>query len=327
VGIAIQARLVDPDLKGSPASVFKRGRWKLKKLLVAIVSSFLVLQPVQSFAIEGGEEAKNHPRIVSIVLFNGKNFYSACSGFLFAPRIVISAGHCQFKPFENYDKWSDTQVFIGYPGKILSTYRTDLVQAQKVFGYKGYNTVRNLAAYNNKDFMIVVTKEPVAKVSWATAATEATFKDLVEKKAFVTMGGYGLSSEKERSMKREGYKWPRTLTFPFADEGHYNLVMENRLDKHYWPAFTDPYEKWGWTKTSKETGAGCDGDSGAGIFTETANRFVYVGLNAWPLESPNCFNRAKWNIHGGLNRVDPIYYHSELLDKALKYVDKKFGRK
>jgi secreted trypsin-like serine protease len=320
VGIAIQARLVDPDLKGSPASVFKMGRWKLKKLLVAIVSSFLVLQPIQSFAIEGGEEARNHPRIVSIVLVDGKrNFYSACSGFLFAPKIVISAGHCQFHPFKNNEKWPDTHVFIGYPGQILSTNRTDLVQAQKVFGYKSYNTVRNLAAFNSKDFMIVVTKDPVAKVSWATAATEATFKDLIEKKAFVTIGGYGLSSEEERTMKMEGYKWPRTLTFPFVDKKHYNLVIENRLDKHYWPAFTDPYEKWGWTKTSKKTGAACDGDSGAGIFTETANRFVYVGLTAGPIDSPNCFNRAKWNIHGGLNRVNPIYYHSKLLDKAIKY--------
>jgi secreted trypsin-like serine protease len=296
---------------------------KLKKLLVTVLSSFLVLQPIQSFAIEGGEEAKNHPRIVSIVLFNGKNFYSACSGFLFAPRIVISAGHCQFEK----SRWPDNQVFIGYPGQILSTNRTDIVQAQKIFNYKSYNNTRNLAAYDNKDFMIVVTKKPVAKVSWATAATEATFKGLIEKKAFVTMGGYGLSSEKERSMKREGYKWPRTLTFPFVDEAHYNLVMDNRLDKHYWPAFTDPYEKWGWTKTSKETGAGCDGDSGAGIFTETANRFVYVGLNAWPFDSPNCFDKAKWNIHGGLNRVDPIYNHSELMDKAVKYVEKKFGGK
>ena len=306
------------------AIVSKTGRWKLKKLLVAIVSSFLVLQPIQSFAIEGGEEARKHPRIVSIVISNGKNMYWACSGFLFAPRIVISAGHCQF---EKSKRWPDTQVFIGYPGKILSTNRTDIVQAQKVFNYKSYNNIRDLAAFNGKDFMIVVTKEPVAKVSWATAATEASFKNLIEEKAFVTMGGYGLSSEKERSMKREGYKWPRTLTFPFVDEEHYNLVMDNRVDKHYWPAFTDPFEKWGWTKTSKETGAGCDGDSGAGIFTETANRFVYVGLNAWPLESPNCYKKSKWNIHGGLNRVDPIYYHSELLDKALKYVDKTFGRK
>ena len=299
---------------------------KLKKLLIAIATSCLVLQPIQSFAIEGGEEAKNHPRIVSIVLFSGENFYSACSGFLFAPRIVITAAHCQFKPSNKFDKWLDTQVFIGYPGKILSTNRKDIVQAQKVFSYKDYNQIRNLAAYNNKDFMIVVTKEPVAKVSWARAATEATFKKLVEEKAFVTLGGYGLSSEKERSMKREGYKWPRILTFPFVDEEHYNLVIENRLDKHYWPAFTDPYEKWGWTKTSKETGAACDGDSGAGIFTQTANRFVYVGLNAWPIDSPNCFDKAKWNIHGGLNRVDPIYYHSELLDKAIKYVEKKYGK-
>lgn len=303
------------------------GRWKLKKLLAAIVSSFLVLQPIQSLAIEGGEEAKNHPRIVSIVISNGNNMYWACSGFLFAPRIVITAAHCQFKPSGKFDKWPDAQVFIGYPGKILSTNRTEIVQAQKIFSYKSYNQIRDLAAYNNKDFMIVVTREPVAKVSWATAATEATFKDLIEEKAFVTMGGYGFSSEKERSMKMEGYKWPRTLTFPFVDEEHYNLVMENRVDKHYWPAFTDPYEKWGWTKTSKETGAGCDGDSGSGIFTETAKRFVYVGLNAWPLESPNCHKKSIWNIHGGLNRVDPIYYHSALLDKAVKYVDKKFGRK
>jgi secreted trypsin-like serine protease len=300
---------------------------KLKKLLVAIVSSFLVLQPIQSFAIEGGEEAKNHPRIVSIVISNGNNMYWACSGFLFAPRIVITAAHCQFKPSNKFDKWLDTQVFIGYPGKILSTNRTDIVQAQKVFNYKSYNNIKNLAAFNGQDFMIVVTKEPVANVSWATAATEATFKNMVETKAFVTMGGYGFSSEKERSMKMGGYKWPRTLTFPFADEAHYNLVIENRLDKHYWPAFTDPYEKWGWAKTSKETGAGCDGDSGAGIFTETANRFVYVGLNAGPIDSPNCYRKSLWNIHGGLNRVNPLYYHSELLDKAIKYVEKKTGKK
>ena len=82
---------------------------------------------------------------------------------------------------------------------------------------------------------------------------------------------------------------------------------------------TDPYEKWGWAVTSKETGATCDGDSGAGVFIERDGQFVYVGLNAWPIESPNCYRKGLWGKYGGLNRIDPIYYHQELLKKAIAY--------
>lgn len=289
-----------------------------------IFSSFLIFvallashQPAS--AIEGGEEARYHPRIVNIFVYDGSGKYSACSGFLFSPTIVITAAHCQFKPFDKFNKWPESHIYVTKPGRKMSSSPSNIVQAKKIFSYKGYNQIREKGSYNNKDFMVIVTKRPVAKVKWATTITEPELQEMIANEALVTIGGYGHSSEKERSINFDGYKWPRILTVPLASKQYYDLVIENRWDKEFWGPMTDPYEKWGWAVTSKETGATCDGDSGAGVFIERDGQFVYVGLNAWPIESPNCYRKGLWGKYGGLNRIDPIYYHQELLKKAIAY--------
>ena len=283
----------------------------MKKLLIAIISSFLVLQPIQSFAIDGGKEVPGHPRIVSLY-FQPENEtfkYDGCSAFLYAPRIVITAAHCLFKPKGSQERIKDFLIFVGKPGAVLQS-KGRHIRAQKVFMPDSYKNERSYWLYNNEDFAVIVTKQPVAKVSRATPISESELKELQSNFGKVLVGGYGLSNEEDRYQNRNGKKYPRLIELDLASSDYIQIFN-----------MADPIEKYGWAMTNPKVGSTCDGDSGAGFFIENGKKTIYVGLNAWPIGSPNCWNNQGWKGPGpgGLNRIDPIYNHTDLLDQAFAY--------
>lgn len=285
--------------------------WSMKKIILVLVA-FVVAIPAQAFAIEGGQEAVGHSRIVAIYVGPQHERYDGCSGFLYAPKIVITAAHCMFKP-SSPQRIKDSRIYIGRPGKVIQTNQRQ-IQAQKIFMPEGYKNERFGKLYNNQDFAVIVTKHTVARVSPAVPISEKEFKELQSNFGKVLVGGYGFSSERERSQNRNGIKYPRMLELELASLDHVQRF-----------GVIDPIEKYGWAMTNPKVGATCDGDSGAGFFIESSKKTIYVGLNAWPLGSPNCWNKNGWNEFGGINRIDPIYNHTDLLNKALEY-ELKFRR-
>jgi len=266
-----------------------------------------MLTPTQAFAIDGGKEVPGHPRIVSVNVGPQLERYWACTGFLYAPRIVITAAHCLFKPPRSQERLNDSWVYVGKPGSVLQTNEKQ-IQAQKIFMPDSYKNERFGNLYNNEDFAVIVTRQVVAKVSRAVPISEKELKQLHSNFGRVLIGGYGFSNEEERYQDRNGKKYPRLIELELAP-----------LDYIQRFGVVDPIEKYGWAMTNSTVGSTCDGDSGAGFFIEKGKKTVYVGLNAWPIGSPNCWNRQGWSGSGGLNRIDPIYNHTDLLDQALAY--------
>lgn len=281
------------------------------KKLIAIAMAWLLITPTQAFAIDGGKEVPGHPRIVSIYVGPQHDRYSGCTGFLYAPRIVITAAHCLFKEHIGSTRLKDSLIYIGRPGAIIQTNQKQ-VQAQKIFMPETYKNERFGNLYNNGDFAVIVTKHVVGRVSPAIPISESELKQLQSNFGKVLVGGYGFSNEAERYQDRNGIKYPRLIELELAP-----------LDYIQRFGIVDPIEKYGWAMTNPTVGSTCDGDSGAGFFIERGKRTVYVGLNAWPIGSPNCWKNEKWNSLGGLNRIDPIYNHMDLLSQALAFDSKK----
>jgi len=277
------------------------------KKLAAILVAWSMLTPTQAFAIDGGQEVPGHPRIVSINIGPQSERYWACTGFLYAPRVVITAGHCLFKPRGSQERLVDSFVYVGKPGAVLQTNEKQ-IQAQKIFMPDSYKNERFGNLYNNEDFAIIITRQPVARVSKAIPMSEKELKELHSNFGRVLVGGYGYSNEEERYQNLNGRKYPRLIELELAP-----------LDYIQRFGIVDPIEKYGWAMTNPKAGSTCDGDSGAGFFIEKGKKTVYVGLNAWPIGSPNCWNRMGWHGSGGLNRIDPIYNHTDLVNKALAY--------
>ena len=294
-----------------------------RKPIIALITIAAVFAPWGSAnAIEGGESAKNHPRVVSLYFqsANPSSKYDGCSAFLYAPRIVVTQAHCLFD-YDTNKKLPPSKVFVGAPGKVVNT-RGPSFQVKKIYMPSGYENSRT-PAHGPMDIAILVTSKSVAKVPAASPISKAAFDELVSSGGSVTVGGYGLSTPKERGMgSRNNLKFPRKLTAKLVQRDVVDNFMNSSFARqNSLPGWRDPalIEKYGWVGTNPSIGATCDGDSGSGFFIENGKQTIFVGANGGPMGSPNCSKNGKWYSGGGLNRIIPIFMYSELLTAALEF--------
>jgi hypothetical protein len=298
---------------------------KAKFTITVVVTLVFALTGGTAQAIEGGESAKNHPRVVSLYFqsVSPTSKYEGCSAFLFAPRIVVTQAHCLFSP-ETNKKLSPAKVFVGAPGKVINT-RGPSFQVKKIFMPPGYKNTRT-PEHSTKDIAILVTSKSISKVRPATPISKAAFDELVSSGGSVTVGGYGLSSAKERKMSsRNNFKFPRKLTVNLVQRDVVETYMKSSFARQQsLPEWLDLalIDKYGWVGTSPSLGATCDGDSGSGFFIENGKQAIFVGANGGPMGSPNCYKNGQWYSGGGLNKIIPIFMYSELLAAAIDYESK-----
>lgn len=299
----------------------------MKKYLVGLACFAFLAMAVPANAIMGGESAKGDDRIVHIYLDYGSTYFrnginhkrGGCSGYLYAPRIVITAAHCLFTGPKT--RVRDDKVYVGKPGSVYNDMGSHF-QAERVFWYPDYTQERPKGRYDNKDFAVIVLKKAAAKVQWAKMMSRDEFFALRDQEGMVTVGGYGFSSFKERSMRFNNYKYPRKVNLPFADKDFWEQAIQCRIDCDFFGHNLEDFNDAGWVVTSKSTGTTCDGDSGAGFYIE-GEQDIYVGLNAWPIGGPNCEKNGGWSEYGSMNRIDPIFYHEKLLREAINYLNRK----
>ena len=298
-----------------------------KKVLIAWLTFAMAFVPAAGVsAIEGGESAKNHPRVVSLFFqsSNPTSKYDGCSAYLYSPRIVVTQAHCLFDYAKNI-RLPASKVFVGIPGKIMDS-RGKMVQVARIFMPADYLNTRD-ALQNTRDIAVMVTRKPVAKVSRSTPVTEEQLNNLVATGSLVTVGGYGLSSPQERKIRTSGgyvkpFKFPRKVSLPLVQRVEVEGFLTSRFAREeHLPQWLDlnQISKYAWVRSSQETGATCDGDSGAGFFIENGKQAIFVGANAGPMGSPNCLKDGRWNSSGGLNRIIPIFKYPDLLKSALDY--------
>lgn len=277
-------------------------------------------------AIQGGEQAKNHPRIVSLYFqsANPQHKYDGCSAFLYAPRIVVTQAHCLFDYSKN-TQLKPSKVFVGSPGKIMDS-RGKVFQVKRIFMPSAYKNTRS-PLHNAMDIAVMVTKKPVAQVSSAVPITENELTTLVSAGDLVTVGGYGLSSPREREVRassdyKKPFKFPRKVALPFVQRGVVQAYLTSTFAREeHLPQWLDlaQIDKYAWVRTGPEVGSTCDGDSGSGFFIENGKQTLFVGANGGPMGSPNCYKDGRWYSDGGLNKIIPIFKYSELLTAALAF--------
>ena len=94
-------------------------------LVLSIFSLYLFQSLIPANAIENGDSAINHPRVVSMYFanpYNANDLFPNCSGWLYSPRIVFTAGHCVYDGFEKPKKIlrSASNTFVGKPGAVTN---------------------------------------------------------------------------------------------------------------------------------------------------------------------------------------------------------------
>ena len=289
-------------------------------LVLSIFSLSLSQSLIPAKAIENGESALNHPRVVSMYSVNPENANGLdpnCSAWLYSPRIVFTAGHCVHDFFQKPKKIlrSASNTFVGKPGAVTTYVLTvSQVRASKIFVYgtfEWYNATAGGSLSYKDDFAVVVLEKPLANVETAGLATKQFLDDLISKNEFIETSGYGYQDNVRQ--KKPGTE-PKKARFQLVSFETGMKTVNEWKQKWYRSYFQ---EDAAFVKVPKNGAAPCDGDSGSGYFYNDNGKFTYLGVMMGILGSPNCGLETWTDTAVGPFR--PVYLDVGLVKLAEKY--------
>ena len=256
----------------------------MKKALIFLLATLIGAMPLNAYAIKDGIDYPHHPRVVPIYfkLPKWSGAAQSCTGFLFSPRIVLTAAHCVHDPMQMEKKvpLKANQMWVGAPGSLTKP-NNSLFAVARIFYQQGYKPYRGYS-YTD-DFAVIVLKAPLARVARAELATKEQIEELVRTAAIVSTGGYGGTSAADAETQRQIY--PQMASFKMISfEAGIRSVRERMA---MWGR--DYYQSDGVFFMRYEPGTAhpCNGDSGSGYFLEKNGRFTYLGIT-WPGVHPLC---------------------------------------
>ena len=272
-------------------------------------------------AIENGESALNHPRVVSMYFanpYNANDLFPNCSGWLYSPRIVFTSGHCVYDGFEKPKKIlrSASNTFVGKPGAV-TTYGlpTSQVRALKIYVYDTFEwysaTPGGTLSYKD-DFAVVVLEKPLANVETAAIGTKEFLDNLISKNEFIETSGYGYQDNSRQNKPGTEPKKARFQLISFETGMKTVAEFKQKFNRTYFQ------EDAAFVKLPKNGAAPCDGDSGSGYFFNNNGKFTYLGAMMGLLGSPNCGLETWTDTAVGPFR--PVYLDVGLVNLAEKYV-------
>jgi len=291
----------------------------LYRLVVLLIASALSLSSLPAEAIENGESAQNHPRVVSMYFANPHNandLFPNCSGWLYSPRIVFTAGHCVYDFSEKPKKIlrSASNTYVGKPGAVTSYGRlVSQVRASKIYVYdtfEWYDITRTLS-YKD-DFAVVVLEKPLANVETAAIGTKELLGNLISKNEFIETSGYGYQDNSRQNKSGTEPKKARFQLVSFETGMKTVAEFKQKWNRTYFQ------EDAAFVKLPKNGAAPCDGDSGSGYFFNDNGNFTYLGVMMGLLGSPNC-GLDEWT-DTAVGPFRPVYLDVELIRQAEKYV-------
>jgi hypothetical protein len=288
-------------------------------LLMLFISLSQSLFPAN--AIENGESALNHPRVVSMYFanpYNANDLFPNCSGWLYSPRIVFTAGHCVYDGSEKPKKIlrSASNTFVGKPGAV-TTYGLPVsqVRASKIYVYESFEwysvTPGGSLSYKD-DFAVVVLEKPLANVEAAAIGTKEFLDNMISKSDFIETSGYGYQDNSRQNKPGTEPKKARFQLVSFETGMKTVAEFKQKWNRTYFQ------EDAAFVKLPKNGAAPCDGDSGSGYFYNVNGKFTYLGVMMGVLGSPNCGLETWTDTAVGPFR--PIYLDVDMVKLAEKYV-------
>ena len=293
----------------------------MRKVALAVLAmSALIFSsvPVSQAALNAQVNLDN-PRVVPIFGQDGPSevrLMAGWSGFLYSPRIVLSAAHSHYRFDNNGNRILIEPAFItvGKPNssakdaegraKVIKTFVADFTQM-------------------GNDFIVLVLDRDLVTVSPAKLMTAEIEAELVNARSEVVFHGYG----EYRDRCAPGEKNPCKKDWNNLNQRTSELPRIVRMNL---APLSDSYFSWltGNQRTElRETvisnPQGCPGDSGGPITTAYKGDLLYLGQG---LAGANVYAcgaggaKSKENDPNSFGWLSPIYKHLDLLKEAEAFV-------
>ena len=293
----------------------------MRKVALAVLAmSALIFSsvPVSQAALNAQVNLDN-PRVVPIFGQDGPSevrLMAGWSGFLYSPRIVLSAAHSHYRFDNNGNRILIEPAFItvGKPNssakdaegraKVIKTFVADFTQM-------------------GNDFIVLVLDRDLVTVSPAKLMTAEIEAELVNARSEVVFHGYG----EYRDRCAPGEKNPCKKDWNNLNQRTSELPRIVRMNL---APLSDSYFSWltGNQRTElRETvisnPQGCPGDSGGLITTAYKGDLLYLGqglagANVYACGAGNA--KSKENDPNSFGWFSPIYKHLDLLKEAEAFV-------
>jgi len=293
----------------------------MRKVALAVLAmSALIFSsaPVSQAALNAQVNLDN-PRVVPIFGQDGPSevrLMAGWSGFLYSPRIVLSAAHSHYRFDNNGNRILIEPAFItvGKPNssakdaegraKVIKTFVADFTQM-------------------GNDFIVLVLDRDLVTVSPAKLMTAEIEAELVNARAEVAFHGYG----EYRDRCAPGEKNPCKKDWNNLNQRTSELP---RIVKMNLAPLSDSYFSWFTANQRAElretiisNPQGCPGDSGGPITTTYKGDLIYLGQG---LAGANVYAcgagdaKSKENDPNSFGWFSPIYKHLDLLKEAEAFV-------
>ncbi len=270
--------------------------------LGVFVVTLVFLQVLPSHAIQGGASALGDRNTVKL---------GGCGGFLYAPRIVLTAQHCLYNPTTK-------------PASLLEPYQIDVfspgsISDRPIAGEK-YFVPEGFAWYNSdgystfgKDFAVLVLSKPHQFSGKSEIADLKIINDYISKGTEVTIVGFGKRYKDDTKEQRP----PMKANFRLATNLEATQIIAEYKTRYNRTGIYGPtlhaFIPYGETMT-------CDGDSGSPLFFRSGDITTYLGASSGISGTPNCGADQEWGKSGGMQSVEPAYLYLDLIHEAEKYV-------
>lgn len=296
----------------------------MRRFTAAITVSILLSQTLSH--ANAGLNAQidlSNPRVVPIFGSFQQNQIpttAGWSGFLYSPRIVLSAAHSNYNFDSNNNRQSNEPPFITV-GKPNSSAK-DMNNRVKVIKSFVGDYRKGISVGGLDDFIVYVLERDLVSIEPAQLMTAAIEKELVTTKSEVRFHGYG----EYRDRCKPGETNPCKKDFNNPDQStselpRVNLIRLANASDLSWIGgqLLSDLEN----ETLISTHKACPGDSGGPITTTYKGALIYLGQG---LNGANVFacgagnSRSKFNDGQSFGHFSPVYKHLDLIKAAEDFI-------